>query len=337
MTDRNGTRDAWSVLDVLVTVYLSLLLFSAVQGSGPERMRCIGWCSLMLAVAVSTIVLVRRRSGNKHERLYAFAYRFIIYGSVQLSYFLLRFLLPTARSVSYDGELYHLDTMLFGQEPTLWLDQFVTPFRTEWFAFFYFSYFFLLGVHVLPMLFLSRRPRLFTEFAFALVGVFSVGHLLYFAVPGYGPYHYLAYSHTLPQGRFYDLVLGAVHTGGAMKDIFPSLHTAGPTTIAIFAYRHRDQSPFKWTWPIISFFAANIVVATLFLRWHYAIDVLAGLALAFTMTRIAAYVTSWEFAHRAELGLRQAWPNLLSPRPEPAPATISQPDAEPSPSTSPSR
>ena len=54
-------------------------------------------------------------------------------------------------------------------------------------------------------------------------------------------------------------------------------------------------------------FAVNIVVSTVFLRWHYAVDVLAGLALAsfagFAAPRLARIEDAW----RAKWGLSSAW------------------------------
>ena len=105
-----------------------------------------------------------------------------------------------------------------------------------------------------------------------------------------------------------DLVWSTVRSGGAMKDIFPSLHTAGPCFIAMFSFRNRDRLPFRFTWPLISFFAANIIGATMFLRWHYVIDVFAGFALAALAALISPLVTRWELERRAQGELRDLVP-----------------------------
>ena len=71
-----------------------------------------------------------------------------------------------------------------------------------------------------------------------------------------------------------------VRSNGAQKDIFPSLHTAGPCFIAMFSFRNRERLPFRYTWPLVAFSAVNIIIATMFLRWHYLIDVIAGFSIA---------------------------------------------------------
>src|SRR5258708_4466195 len=77
--------------------------------------------------------------------------------------------------------------------------------------------------------------------------------VLYAVVPGFGPYHELHFEHELQGGFFWGVVLHGVHSAGALKDIFPSLHTGAPTFFAIFAFVHRKHIVFKYTWPILAF------------------------------------------------------------------------------------
>ena len=310
-------RAPWALLDLLVTGYLGLLCVAALQGDGPQRRVCLVSTFALFAFHALTTTLVRTHGGGGVG--IALLYRIGTYGTLQTSYFVLRPLLPTARSVAYDAQLYALDVRLFGVEPTLWVDRFITPAFVEWFAFFYFSYFVLVALHFLPMVFFSRRPRLFAEFAMSSFLLFCSAHLLYFVVPGWGPYRFLAghYVHALPHGRWYDLVLETVNAGGALKDIFPSLHTAGPTLMALFSFRHRDKLPFKYTWPLVAFFALNIMAATIVLRWHYLIDVIAGVTLALVMVRLGAALARWDEDRRAARGLPPTWPVLWGVVPEP--------------------
>jgi membrane-associated phospholipid phosphatase len=99
-----------------------------------------------------------------------------------------------------------------------------------------------------------------------------------------------------------------VASGGAQKDIFPSLHTAAPVFLTLFSFRNRRVLPFGYTWPIMAFFAANIMIATLFLRWHWVIDVVAGLVLAWFGWWLGVTLTRIETRRRTRLGLPEAWP-----------------------------
>ena len=59
-------------------------------------------------------------------------------------------------------------------------------------------------------------------------------------------------------------------------DVFPSGHTMITTSVLIFAFRH-DRKVFWFLLPV----GVGLIFSTVYCRYHYAVDVLAGLALAF--------------------------------------------------------
>jgi len=203
-----------------------------------------------------------------------------------------------------------LDLNLFGFEPSLWFDAHISPFASEWFAFFYFCYFFLLLAHSVPVVFFSKNQQLIGEFSIGILVLYCTGQVLYSLVPGYGPVRALAgeFKSTFPHGLWVDSVMVTVASGGAQKDIFPSLHTAMPVFLTLFSFRHRRILPFNYTWPVIAFFATNIVVATLYLRWHWLVDVVAGLVLAWLGWWLGVTLTQAESERRARHGLSDCWP-----------------------------
>jgi membrane-associated phospholipid phosphatase len=302
--------------DVIVVLYLVGLNIAALQAvPGLARTQSIERVFALLVFCVATLVIVRGGM-LRHNVLAPLMYRFAIYGTVQLSYFFFASFLPIVNPIVLDWQLYELDLALFGFEPAMAMDAIVTSFTSEWFAFFYFGYFFLLAVHVIPILLAVRNRRLLNEFALGMLFVFCIGHTLYMLVPGYGPYKAMAseFEHTLPSGMWVDMVMATVASGGAQKDIFPSLHTAAPFFIALFSYRHRRSLPFRYTWPVTLFFSLNIIIATMFLRWHYIIDVVAGVLLACFAVTAAVAVTRWEFARRTAARLRPSWPLFFDDR-----------------------
>jgi len=307
------------VADYLVFLYLvGLNVAVALSPQGPVRTMCLLQVAGLLAVFLLSMLLVRGEL-LRHRFWNALGYRIGIYGTVQLSYFFFKDLLPLVNPGSLDRELYALDQLLFGFEPAIWLDRFVGPLTTEWFAFFYFWYFFLLAAHIVPIIFGSRDAWLVGEFMLGMLIVVCVGHLGYFLVPGFGPYKAMPeyFQHQLPSGLWMDLVWSTVNSNGAMKDIFPSLHTAGPCFVAMFSFRNRDHLPFRYTWPLITFFAGNIIIATMFLRWHYVIDVFAGFALATSATLLAPIITKWELDRRRAGGLGPLCPLFGGEKPQP--------------------
>jgi hypothetical protein len=309
-----GALRDFSPLDWLLVAFFSVLVLSVVLGTGVERGKSFALLAADWLVLGVGLALTRGAILGPGSFASALVYRFTIFGTVASSYFQLRVILPAASSRAVDASLYAFDLKVFGVEPCVAWDRFVSPQSVEWFAFFYFGYFFILALNVLPFMFLGRNLHVLARFAFGMSMVFCVGHVLYVVVPGYGPYAYLAgsFGHELSGGTFWRLVQEAVASAGAQKDIFPSLHTAVPSFLAVFSFRHRrDQWPFRYTWPLAAFAASQIVLATMFLRWHYLVDILAGLTLAVVSDQAAERLVSWDERRRAAARLPPAWAPLF--------------------------
>ena len=108
------------------------------------------------------------------------------------------------------------------------------------------------------------------------------------------------------------MVMGTVSSAGAQMDIFPSLHTAAPVFFTLFSYRYRDLLPFRFTWPILAFFSVNIIIATMFLRWHWVIDIVAGVLHATAALSLARVFTKRELARRSAAQLTASWPRFFT-------------------------
>lgn len=296
--------------DWILLGYHALLVVAALTAAdSPDRTRSITDMTGLLVLFASTMLLVRGRL-LQSERARALLYRIVFVSTMELSYFFMRRFLPLVNPRALDHELLHFDLAVFGVEPAIYFEQFLTPNATEWFAFFYYGYFFLLFAHVVPIVFFSRRRQLLNEFTLGALCVFAVGHLLYILVPGYGPGVAMPeqFQGPLAGGPWLDAVRETVAAGGAQKDIFPSIHTAVPVYITLWSFRHRFSLPYRYTWPIVAFFTLNIVLATMVLRWHYLVDVVAGILLACLGLWITIPVTRYELERRAEKRLRPVWP-----------------------------
>jgi hypothetical protein len=291
--------------DLLIAVYFALMMFAVLTAKGPGRDESIR--TVVIDIVCFTVGMTLTRGGILRHGSFAngLVYRLTLFLCVFLSYFQLRWILPAVSPHSLDADLLAFDLRMFGYEPSLAWDRYVTPHTTEWFAFFYFGYFFLLSAHVLPIMLLGKNRLRVAHFALGIFIVFCTGHLLYMVVPGWGPYHHLAgqFEHPLEGGLFWRLVKATVDAGGSQKDIFPSLHTATPTYFAIYSYIHRRAFPFRFTWPFMAFAATQIILATMFLRWHYLIDIFAGITLATTAAVVSLAVVRWETARRAHRGV----------------------------------
>ncbi|HKP61458.1 MAG TPA: phosphatase PAP2 family protein [Polyangiales bacterium] len=283
----------------------------AISGPGAEDVR--EQLFVLFTLALASVISMR---GELLEPgpLRASFYRVGALGSMIGSYLTLRALLPALHPELLDARLVAIDRALFGQTPAVWLDQFANPHSVEWFAFFYYSYYFILGTYLIgTVLFDDGRRRYELLLGAALVA--AVGHAGYTFVPGVGPWAYaeLTFQHQLTGGPWWHRVLSAVTSAGAQMDIFPSLHTGFSLLCGLHALRWRRERPFRYTWLLTWFAVVNIIIATVFLRWHYAIDLIAGALLAFTAHRTAITVWRWEGQRELERGVQPVWEPILPP------------------------
>jgi hypothetical protein len=299
--------------DWILIAYLAVMTGMVLRGGGASRTAALQGLTFDIVAFMLGLVVYR---GRLVRPPYAgIAYRLGMFGAIFLTFLQLDRILPAATSRVLDQDVHAFDLRVFGVEPSIAWDRFVTTTTTEWFAFFYYSYFFVLAVHILPLLFVERRKLVLAEASFGIVLVFCVAQLFYIVVPAYGPTKYLehVFARTLEGGFWWPLVQRTVESVGPRADDFPSLHTAVPLFLAIFSFRQRLHSPFRYTWPIASFFTGQIMVATMFLRWHYLADIVAGVMLAVAANALAPWVVRREGWHRARIGLAPVWTDLRSP------------------------
>ncbi len=287
--------------------YLACLFLLAATSTALHHDAAMVRTATNLGVGLLAVGLVRSRVLGQPV-LEAFISRSVIVVCLGLSFVQLTELFALRGSANLDESLLRFDLSVFGFEPAVYADRWVTPSAVEWFSFFYFGYYFLLAVHIFPIGYFGRDTQMVHEFALGIVMTFCAGHLLYFAVPGLGPFSLPVFAHRLQGGYWWSLVSTTVQSAGARKDIFPSLHTAVPTFIALFSFRRRHSAPFRYTFVPVALFTSQIILATMFLRWHYVIDVVAGLTLATASSIVAARVSRWESARRAGSGLSAAMP-----------------------------
>ncbi len=305
-----GLVAMFTLQDAILIGYL-VVTTVCLLGAPPSAVRaeCVLRNLAGIAALVSLCVFVRRATFVP-RLLRSVVYRLSLVGAFLLNYLSLRTILPTVRSDSLDAELLQLDLLLFQVEPALWMERFNTRPVVEWFSFFYFSYFFICFLSMALAVWVARLGRGTTEYAVGTSLVYCIGQLGYMAVPAYGPIQALShlYQGPLDGGFFWGCVSSVVQAGGAMKDVFPSLHTAAPLWFALYTF-HRARTDRRLFWPAVvaAFFSLNIIISTMLLRWHYAVDVVAGVALAVGVAWLTPRLVRWEEGFRARMDQPQPW------------------------------
>jgi len=198
----------------------------------------------------------------------------------------LTYLVPLIHPRDFDVELAALDHRLFGAHPTVWLERFTHPALTEVLQLVYATYYFLpiiLGA-VLWRKGWSERYR-FWVFVVALG--FYVSYLGYIAVPATGPRFLPAIkdAQTFPLTGvwlFGSLREALDRAEGITRDCFPSGHTE--LTLLVLYYARRFHRRTFW---LLLPVGSALIFSTVYLRYHYVVDVIAGAATAALVILIA--------------------------------------------------
>jgi membrane-associated phospholipid phosphatase len=206
-------------------------------------------------------------------------------------------------SDTYDARLARIDLWMFGTQPTIWLQRLVSPWFTDVMAFAYGSYFFTPTI-LATLLYVRRQTADFRLFMLLVITAMYAGFVGYLLVPAIGPLYYLRDAYTNPvvlKGIWLHQATAAVMNEyrAINTDCFPSLHTAASTITLVWAWRVRDRI---WCGRALAWVYLVLMVAlwfsTVYLRYHWVIDVLAGWALA---AAILVFVPRWSAWHQRRL------------------------------------
>lgn len=270
-----------SPADKVVIAYLAVL--AALVALSYHRISY--WWAVVLAHAAVILLIV---AISRRARMGAGVWRFIRgwypVALVPVTFKELTFLIPLIHPRDYDWELARIDYWMFGAHPTVWLERFTWPALTELLQISYTTYYFLpliLGA----VLWSKRWFDRFHFFVFVAVLGFYLSYLGYIAVPAIGPRFILAGEQSFPlRGVFlYQFIRDTLDRAeGITRDCFPSGHTE--LTLLVLYYAGRFHRRTFW---LILPAGSALIVSTVYLRYHYAIDVIAGVMLALAVIVIA--------------------------------------------------
>jgi membrane-associated phospholipid phosphatase len=267
-----------SPADKVVIGYLAIVA-ALVSGSAkriPEWWLIIVLHMLAIAAIIGLAKLHRRSAASFRPRVALLRgwYPLVL---VPLTYKELTHLIPQIHPRDFDWELAAIDYRLFGVHPTVWLEQFTSPPLTEFFQLSYVTYYFMplaLGIVFWRKAWFER----FHFLLFVLVLGFYLSYLGYIAVPAIGPRFILADQQTAPLTGLlaFDWIRRTLDQAeGITRDCFPSGHVELTLLVIYCALRFHRRS--LW-WMLPS--GSALIISTVYLRYHYVIDVAAGALLA---------------------------------------------------------
>jgi len=255
------------------------------------RGRIPSWSTLLMryAVLVSILFIVQIFYYKNMGKVRAFIYYFSPIAFIILIYEslgdLIQYLQP-----DFDPVLIEIDFSLFGVHPTVWIEQWIVPWFTDLMSLAYISYYFI-PVTLIGILYWKNRTEDLKMSLFVLALSYYLSFVGYILFPAIGPRYTLTHLQSVPlTGSFItdfvrDVLNALEHN---KRDCMPSGHTQIALTVLYLAYRY-ERLLYYILIPIIS----GLILSTVYLRYHYVIDLVAGTAIAIGCVVIGPRLYRW--------------------------------------------
>lgn len=219
-------------------------------------------------------------------------------------------LVDPLRGKIYDQLLIEIDRFLFGTDPTHALFNITNPYLTELLQIVYGTFFFLPVILGISLLCKDKKKELY-YLAFIIVLGFFLSYLGYFILPAIGPrftLHNFSMTNVELPGLYLTNFLREVVNAGesipagtpnpaliVQRDAFPSGHTQMTLLVMYLSVKFKSRSRY--------FFIPNgtlLIFATVYLRYHYVIDLIAGAAFMILTLWLGKYLFEWWMGVRNE-------------------------------------
>jgi len=246
--------------------------------------------NLVASLAVSWIAFMDQSSRSRAMR---WIHNWAPFPLMLFTYKQVYYLIPPIHlGKDYDQLLIAMDWFLFRAHPTQWMMSFANPFLTEILQIAY-SLFYVFFVAMGIELYQKQDPRRFADCRFALAYGFIISYIAYFFLPAVGPrftLHDFSQINTdlpglffTPALRWFVNIFESIHAGAsnsvalacAQRDVFPSGHTMLTLMMIVFCFKERLLIRYA-----ILGTGILLIFATVYLRYHYVVDLLAGALLA---------------------------------------------------------
>ena len=254
---------------ILFLMYLTLLFHLQIPG----------WTALVreYLLLLSILVLAVFAAGRSSHKLFDILHTFYPVIFVAIIFNSLSRLISYINPRPVDPLLIRIDYLLFGNHPTLILEKIAFPFLTEFSYLAYTSYYFLPTLLAI-LWYLEKDWEGFDLYVTTICFTYYLSYVGYIFFPAVGPRFTLAHVQTIElKGAFFaEGIRDTLNFLEELKyDAFPSGHTAVILVALFFSLKQSRKTFFFFLIPVL-----GLIFSTVYCRYHYVIDVLAGIVLA---------------------------------------------------------
>lgn len=237
-----------------------------------DRHPAVAWAVAAHLLLLALLVLFQRLPAHRGRWLRNFGpivLLLALYGALDL-------LSGFGSARTYDAIVLGWERGLFGEEVSrIWWQRWNESVPSTIFHAAYFSYYFIVPVPVLIAL-QRRDDAELSRTLFSLMAVFVLCYVCFILAPVAGPY----YEYPRPDSQFLDnwaarAVYGVLERGSSFGAAFPSSHVAATWVATVATWRSSRALGVVTAVPSVL-----LTVGVVYCQMHYAVDALAGLAMA---------------------------------------------------------
>ena len=241
----------------------------------------MAWSFVFLGCLAGSVFVIRRAASNPTPLRWRV--RLLFYpAAMGICFYAMEHAVPLLGIPKVDEMLLAWDRALLGETPAVAWEKYLYPWLMDVSMAGYIFFFIYLVAG--PAYYCIRDLPLFRKCIVGLFVMYGIGFLGYTVFPAGGPHRWMTFETPLQGPWVLDWTLKPVNDGSNCVDVFPSIHFAATLYLLMFDWRHHR----RWFWwallpCVVMWFA------TLYLRFHYFVDLLAGLP----VTLIAWYTAQW--------------------------------------------
>ena len=285
---------------IVISFYIFLIILNLLFHNQIENWQTFVVLNLLTIIFVFLVAYTAETYRYKILRIIHYLYLIPL---VLLTFKEIYFLIRPLRPNDYDQLLIDIDRWLFGADPTVFLYKFSHPVITEMLQIIYGMFYFL--PIILGLALLRKRKLVDADFAiFTIIYGFFLSYIGYFALPAIGPRFTLHDFHSeniempgiLITGFLRD-VTNAVESiprgttnpeSIVQRDVFPSGHTMITLVVIYLSVKLKSRSRF-FLIPV----GTLLIFATVYLRYHYVIDLIGGLVFMLLCVFTSPLIFNW--------------------------------------------
>jgi membrane-associated phospholipid phosphatase len=285
---------------VVVVFYLFLIEMNIIFNDKIDH--AATWLLIDIGVIIFAF-LISFLEDKQDLKLWRIIHYWYIAPLIFITFKQLYFMIYPIRGQDYDWLFIKIDFWIFRANPTQVLQKIAFPLLTEILMIVY-SMFYLLPI-ILALVLLRKKKYLALDFAiFSIVYGFFLSYLGYFALPGIGPrftlHNFSEIDIQLPGLLLTKYLREFVNIGESIssssvnpaalvqRDVFPSGHTMITLIVMYLSVRLNSRSRYFFV-PVGSL----LIFATVYLQYHYVIDLVGGLIFMIFSLWSGKYLFNW--------------------------------------------